>query len=305
MELYRKHRPAAMKTVVGNAQTLQSIESMFSRPDHPHSFLLSGPPGCGKTTIAYIMAKMVGCTNENIVENNSGNFRGIDTIRDIDRQMRFRPIGGSKVRVFIVEEVHKLTQDAQEALLKPIENCPEYCYFVFTTTNTEKINTALKTRFVHFVVESLSDAQIKTIIERILKRENKTLDPKILNKVVGSAGGSARRAISYLEVVLSLNGDADLIPEDIETQAINLCQLLMKRPTPNWSEVAAMLLNMKDDAEQVRRSVLGYMRAVLLKGKNPRGYVLMTSFASNYYDTGNAGLAMSCYEAITSLEDMK
>lgn len=298
MELYRKHRPTTTKAMVGNEATLKSIQALLKKPNHPRSFMLSGPAGCGKTTIAYLIADLVGCSPDNIIETNSGNFRGIDTVREIDRQMRFRPIGGSKVRVFILEEGHRMTPDAQEALLKPIENCPEYCYFIITTTNTEKMNTALKTRFVHYVVDTLDDDAIRAIIERILTREKATLDKKAMNKVISSAGGSARRAISYLEKVLSLDGDAELIPEDIETVAINLCQLLMRKPSPQWKEVAKMLTDMKDDAESVRRSILGYMRAVLLKGSNPKGYLFMTAFATNYYDTGNAGLAMSCYEAL-------
>lgn len=309
MELYRKYRPRKLESLVGNEQTVSMIEKFASRTPEkrPHSYLLQGSAGCGKTTLAYIIAKMYGCSVESIEEYNSASFRGIDSVREIQMKMQRKPVGDSKCRVFILEEAHQFTKDAMEALLKPTENCPNHVYFFLTTTNPEKLGAALKTRMTVINLQTLGDDDLVKIMKRVVKLEGaEIVNDTIYSRIAEIAAGSARVALTTLEKVLALPTKEqkrfETIIESTQTKAIDLCRLLMKRP--KWKEVSECLKTMLDDPESVRWAVLGYATAVLLGG-NKEAYNIILAFEENYWSNGKAGLAKSCYEYIFGTEPVK
>lgn len=303
MELYRTHRPLMFKHIVGNKDAVKKLQAIAAQdPDkRPHSYLFIGRPGCGKTTLAYILAKKFGCNYPK--EYNSASFRGIDTARDLSKQMQFKAPGGDTCVVFIIEEAHRLTGDAMDALLKPLENCPKHVFFMFTTTNPEKLTAALKTRMFEVQVDPLDDDQLVEILQRAVTDEKKGVSSDVLRKIAKLSQSSARRAFMILEGIINLPESEMLAgvkaTADTETFAIDLCRLLMNK-NAKWTDVAPLLRDLKEDPESVRRMVLGYMNSVMVKSGNKRGYLIMTAFASNYYDTGKAGLTMSCFEALQS-----
>lgn len=308
MDLYNKHRPKTLQKVVGNDSNIAILEKFAkkSAENRPHTFLFVGNAGCGKTTLAYIMADMFGCLPDNIEEYNSASFRGIDSVRDIQMKMQRKPTGGSACRCFILEEAHRFTMDAMEALLKPTENCPNHVYFFLTTTNPEKLSVALKTRAQTISVATLTDDDLVSIMGRVIKLEKESLDSKIVLALAKQASGSARMALTMLEKVLALpekerKNWKDVV-QDTEAMAIDLCRALMKRP--KFREITPLLRNIKEDAETVRRIVLGYANSVLLGG-NGEAYNIICAFEKNYYDTGKAGLTKSCYEYLTLTDEIK
>jgi len=297
MELYRKYRETSLDGIRGNESAVATLKSIIAKPDRPHTFLFCGPAGCGKTTLAYIMAKEFGIKPENLMEHNSGDYRGIDSVREFAQELQFIPFGGT--RGYIFEESHRLTMDAQEALLKPVENCPENTYLFFTTTDASKINAALKTRMIIIQVAPVDEVQLTELVNSVALKENITLDPTVIEHIVDSAYSSPRRALTMLEKVIGLPLEDQLkvagYADEVETAAIDICRALSKRVA--WEELAGILGKLTVEPEAVRRAVLGYMRKILLKKDNPRAYLVMTAFEKNYYDTGNAGLIMSCYAA--------
>lgn len=306
MDLYRKHRPKNLNKIVGNEQNIAVLQKWADKApeNRPNCYLFVGSPGCGKTTLAYILSRLFGCTGDNVEEYNSASFRGIDSVREIQQKMQRMPTGGSLCRCFILEEAHRFTNDAMEALLKPTENCPTHVYFMLTTTNPEKLTPALKQRMKIINVESLSDKQLIEVMSRVLKLESETLDSKVLKSIASASMGSARMSLALLEKVLALpskdRAKWQQFIEDTESKSIDLCRLLMKRP--KWPEVVKMLATLTDDPESVRRAVLGYANSVLLRG-NVNAYDIISCFKSNYYDTGKAGLSLSCFEYIFGTED--
>ena len=123
MSLYLKYRPNSFDEMVGNEDVVQVLKSQLKGKQTPHSILFHGPTGCGKTTLGRIVANELGAKGSDLREVDSADFRGIDTIRDIRKQSTYKPLE-SPCRVWILDEVHKLTNDAQNAMLKALEDTP-------------------------------------------------------------------------------------------------------------------------------------------------------------------------------------
>jgi DNA polymerase III gamma/tau subunit len=297
MELYRKNRPDSLAGIVGNENAVKTLQSIVDNTERrPHTFLFVGPAGCGKTTLAFIMANAVGC--KSVREQNSADYRGIDSVRELIEELSYAPLQG--MQGIILEEAHRLTQDAQEALLKPVENCPEHTYLFFTTTDASKVNAALKTRMVIIQVEPLGEEQLAGIISDVAKKESIPLSDAVINHLAKSAYGSPRRALTMMEKVIGLSEEEQLkvtgYADETETAAIDICRIIVKG-NRNWEEVAAILSSLTVEPEAVRRAVLGYLRAILLKKNSAKAFLIGQHFLKNYYDSGNAGLAFSCYGA--------
>lgn len=297
MELYRKNRPDSLAGIVGNENAVKTLQSIINNTERrPHTFLFVGPAGCGKTTLAFIMANAVGC--KSIREQNSADYRGIDSVRELIEELSYAPLQGTQG--IILEEAHRLTQEAQEALLKPVENCPEHTYLFFTTTNASKINAALKTRMVIIQVEPLDEEQLASIVSDVAKKESIALSDEVINHIAKSAYGSPRRALTMMEKVIGLPEEEQLkvagYADEAETAAIDICRIIVKG-NRDWEEVAAILSSLTVEPEAVRRAVLGYMRAILLRKNSAKAFLIGQHFLKNYYDTGNAGLVFSCYGA--------
>src|SRR5688572_25883760 len=138
MELYKKFRPKTLKGVVGQEGAVSSLQSMIDKGRLPHTILFSGPSGCGKTTIARILKGILECSDLDFFEINCADFKGIDMVRDIRRYVGIPPLHG-KSRVWLIDEAHQLTKDAQNAFLKLLEDTPKHAYFMLATTDPQKL----------------------------------------------------------------------------------------------------------------------------------------------------------------------
>jgi DNA polymerase III subunit gamma/tau len=300
MELYHRYRPNTFGKVIGCPDTVQSLEAYIAKGNTPHFMLFQGPSGCGKTTLARITAAGLGCSGMDLREMNSAQFRGIDTIREIQSKMNNAP-AMSKCRVYIMDEVHQFRKDAQEAALKMLEDVPAHVYFIFCTTEPEALIPTLIGRATRFTVRAFGDEDMRTLIERVAKKESIKLAPKTTDVIIKAAGGSARVALVMLDKCATLPPDqhAAAIEEIIvsETEGIELCRaLIKKRP---WTEVARILEGLKGrDPEGIRRAVLGYARIVMLKEGNHQSYLVARCFERNFYDSGMAGLAIASFESV-------
>jgi DNA polymerase-3 subunit gamma/tau len=309
MTLFNKYRPESFEDVLGNEEALRSAEKALSKKNHSHVYLLSGPPGTGKTTIARIMAKMVGASEMDIREINTSSARGIDTAREIIQQMRMLPMDGNAI-VYILDECHKFTNDMQNALLKPLEDTPEHVYFFLCTTEPGKLIAAIKSRCREIKTKTLPADAILSIIKRVNKLEKLNIDKEALEQIADLSEGSPRRALVVLESladaddkdknkILQNSATADEDPEIIE-----LARMLLNEKN-GWREIAALLKKLKengklDEPETVRYIVLGYMNTVLLSGKKiPRAILALEAFSEPTYNTGKVGITLSCINTIT------
>lgn len=302
MSLYNKYRPTTLSKIKGNSQVISAVKGMVKDIETcPHSFLLHGPTGCGKTTLGRIIATKLGCVGDDFREVDSADFRGIDTIREIRKNSAFSPLEGS-CRVWLVDECHKLTNDAQNALLKILEDPPSHVYFILCTTDPQKLLATIRGRCSQFQLTLLNEEQMRELLEEIVTAEEEELSDDVYEQIIQNSSGHPRNAIQILEQVLSVGKDQRLkiaqIVAEQQTQMIDLCRALVSK-SPSWKQIAPILTALKDqEAEDIRRVVLGYCQAVLLKTDHPRAALVLESFLEPFYNTGFPGLVYACYSSI-------
>lgn len=307
MSLYQKYRPQTLDDMVGNSSVIKGLVSHFNQEPHlvAHSHIIHGASGCGKTTLARAIAKSIlGASDLTIHEINSASNRGVDTAREIIEQMRLLPLGGGSV-VYIIDEAHGMTTDAKRAFLKPLEDCPAHCYFFLCTTNLPQLlkgdeGKAIGTRCTQWKVEPLTNRQVGQLVDNVAKSENYELDDELLGAIINASQGSPRAALVSLEKVMGIQDREDQLkvlenPVDEDPDTINLCRLLVGRST-KWEQVAEQLKLLKgnQEPEAIRRVVLGFAQACLLKRYDPTCAQVLEAFEPATYDIGFPGITLAC-----------
>lgn len=302
MNLYLKYRPQTFDEFIGNINTIEILSKMAgNKKQCPHVFLFHGPTGCGKTTMARILANELKCGKLDYHEIDSADFRGIDTIRELRRQSSFSPLDGD-CRVWTIDECHKLTNDAQNALLKLLEDTPKHVYIILCTTDPQKLLATIRGRCNQFQMQLLNDMEMMRLLRGVVKKENESIEKVIYEQIIEDSYGHPRNALQALEKVLlteeSGRLDAAKQASFEKSESIELCRLLIN-PEASWKKIANILEGLKEqDPESIRRHVLGYMTSVLLKNDNKRAALIIFEFIEPFYNSGFAGLVNACYSII-------
>ena len=264
---------------------------------------------CGKTTLGRIVANELGCHSSSLREIDIAVFRSIDDVRRLREQARLRPMVGP-VSVWILDEVHMLGRggdssknEAQNALLKILEDTPPHVFFILCTTDPDKLLKTIRSRCMAFSVGPLSERQTTRLLQRIVKAEGVEGFPEEAYKQLHAASqGHPRRAVVELDRIIDLDSKSILkaIEQTSKDEAlgIDLCRALLKREP--WGKVAAVLRGLQDQEEEsLRRMVLGYMNAVLLKEDNQQAAQVIECFKGHFFDCGKAGLTQAAYDAVS------
>ena len=307
--LYVKYRPQTFEDIVGNESAIVSLSKAISKKNHSHAYMLTGPSGCGKTTIARIMAKTIlNASDICINEINASSDRGIDTAREIIQQMRYSPSDGN-VTVFILDEAHMLNKTFMNAILKAIEEPPEFVYFFICTTDPGKIITTIRNRCTEIKFKSLKIEELQLVIKRVCKLESIKLSNEIIEGIAEKADGSPRKSLVILQSVLGIDDEKERIKfldnystSEEDPEIIELARALLNTKN-QWADIAKILKSLKesnklDEPETVRYIILGYMAAVLLNSKNTRAAQVMDEFAEPTYNTGKNGIILASFKAI-------
>lgn len=310
MSLHKDYRPDELDMFVGSLSTIKALNSKINSNDAPHVYLITGPSGCGKTTLGRIIARHFKSLLEDETPGNSRNykeldsadFRGIDTIREIRRSLNYAPQGKASSRCFLLDECHQLSNDAQEALLKALEETPDHIYFILATTNPEKLKDTLKRRCHHFEVSALGDDEMSDFLSNIIDEEEKKVPEKVLESIVESSMGSPGKALVLLDKIIDMKSK-DMLKQ-IETTAaqfnksIDLCLALINKKS--WSKIKQILIGLKkENPESIRIHIMKFCSGSLLKKENERAYLIMDSFREPFYGPdGFEKLVLCSYESL-------
>lgn len=209
--LYRKHRPKRLEDVVGQPHITQTLQNAINSNRISHGYLFAGPRGVGKTSVARILAHQINNfsydSNDNglldIVEIDAASNRRIDEIRELRDKIHTAPVSG-KYKVYIIDEVHMLTKEAFNALLKTLEEPPAHVVFILATTEIHKVPETIISRTQHFAFKSVNNESVANHLETIAKQEGIIINHDAMQLIANYGQGSFRDSIGLLDQLSSL-----------------------------------------------------------------------------------------------------
>jgi DNA polymerase-3 subunit gamma/tau len=305
--LARKWRPQVFEDVVGQGHITRTLQNAISTSRLAHAFLFSGPRGVGKTTTARILAKALNCkegptphpcgtcdscretaagTSVDVIEIDGASNRGIEHIRELREAVKYAPVGG-KYKVYVIDEVHMLTNEAFNALLKTLEEPPPHVLFIFATTEPQKIPATIHSRCQRYGFKRISVHEISAKLREIANREQISVSDQGLALIARAAEGSMRDSQSLLDQAVSYSG-MTIADEDLQNILGTVAQQtlaaftdrLLDRDTAGLLEQVDALLEQGQDMRQFLAGVVEHIRNLLIARttKNP-GQIIELSAA--------------------------
>ncbi len=286
-----KYRPQNFNEVVGQKHIVSALKNAILKNRVHHAYLFSGPRGVGKTSLARIFAKALNCiegptvnpcgkciscisitkgTSLDVIEIDGASNRGIDEIRTLREAVKLSP-ANSRYKIYIIDEVHMLTQEAFNALLKTLEEPPSHVKFIFATTLPQKVLPTILSRCQKFQFKLLTFEEIISKLERIIKEENLKIDKNILHSIARSADGSIRDAESLLDQITPIILEKGEIKDVIsflgiidETTLNNMLECIAERNIEKSLDFIQKITQEGKDLGIFLSSFIEHLRSVLL-----------------------------------------
>ena len=284
-------RPKFLNDLVGQQELIDSLSVQLKTGRVPHFFILSGPVGSGKTTLARIIALCLQVNQKNfddltsedwdryksfdINEINAANKNGVDDIRDLVAGMKYQPISPSKAKVVILDEAHQLTTAAQNALITETEDVYDYVYYIFCTSTINKIIPALVRRAYVITPKSLTRTAISTLLNRARDKSGFTgdieeLTDALVNNEIASPGLVLQAAEKFFCGIPAIESVTRMDSSKLDSLAI--CRAVA---SGNWTTTSKLCKDVvKADTYMLRSCIAGYLKAILLKSSGPKGVKL-------------------------------
>ncbi len=226
--LYRKYRSRSLDEVVGQTHVTDVLARGLKQGKIAHAYLLTGPRGVGKTSIARILAHEINqlpydseATNLDIIEIDAASNNGVDDVRDLRDKVRIAPVSAAK-KVYIIDEVHMLSKPAFNALLKTLEEPPEHVVFILATTDLHKVPATIISRTQHFAFRSISPDNLVAQLRKIAEAEGMKVTDDALAAIAERGDGSFRDSISLLDQLSSFASEAEGITGELVASILGL-----------------------------------------------------------------------------------
>ena len=289
----RKYRPQTFEEVIGQEHITKTISKSIAQKKIAHAYLFSGPHGVGKTSLARIIAKALNCVNgptdkpcgvcpscvqiENgtpldVIEIDGASNRGIENIRTIIENVRISPVSG-KYKIYIIDEVHQITNEAFNALLKTLEEPPAHVVFILATTEAERVLPTIRSRCQQYTFKSLGIEDLEKILKGILDKENIAYEDEAIFLISKQARGSVRDSETILEKMIAYTTDKKLISADDVIAVIGgnnfsfvkeFFDVMMSGSKKNYFLFIKKLFEETVDARTFINNLIEYMRIVLM-----------------------------------------
>ncbi len=290
--LYRKWRPSTFDEVVGQDHITRTLQNSVAAGRIGHAYLFCGPRGTGKTTTARLLAKAANCLHEefkqrpcnqcavcqsvndgrflDLIEIDAASNTGVDDIRDLRDKINFAPNLG-RFKVYIIDEVHMLSQAAFNALLKTLEEPPAHVMFILATTEEYKVPLTIKSRCLQFNFRLLSVAEISDRLKVLAEKEDLSLEPAALDLIARQGTGSLRDAESLLDQLVTAPGDhitleraQQVLGTATDEAIVNLTDAWLNADGAEGLHIIHETLTAGADARQFSRQVVNHLRTILL-----------------------------------------
>jgi len=278
-----KYRPNEWGTFYGNDAVVRSLQDKLNSGEAlPPAYLFAGVPGTGKTTLAYILARKVGATDKSIIEINAGSDGGIDAIRETIKSVNYFHVLES-VKVYIIDESQRLTIGAKDALLRTLEEgCPDHVYFIFCTSEPDKLNKALKRRCVSYDLKPLTFAESEALLSYICSQEQIELSEAVRSAILKqSAGIPGGIAMNLYNCQGQTDEDAiSLLSRGVASaEVVDICRMILQPKFLKWPDVMAKVdkLVKQESAEGIRRMMFDYFAKVLKNAKSVKDVSFYTA----------------------------
>ncbi|MEA1929330.1 MAG: DNA polymerase III subunit gamma/tau [Patescibacteria group bacterium] len=287
LALYRKYRPATFAEIIGQEAVVKVLQGSIGQENIAHAYLLAGTRGTGKTSIARIFAKEIGCSPNDLYEIDGASNRGIDEIRELREAVRTMPFD-SPYKVYIIDEVHMLTKDAFNALLKTLEEPPAHVIFILATTELHKVLDTIISRCQSLTFQTPSLEDLKIFIERVAKGEKIKVDGEAAELLALMADGSFRDAAGKLQQVLSATpGSKEITLSEVESVTgappallvDNFIASILDQDTETGFQTIESLVKNNGNPQVFLKLVLKNLRLILLSRLAPElAQGMMSSF---------------------------
>ncbi len=294
----RKYRPGTFDDVIGQPHVVQTLMNSIATKRIAHAFLFSGTRGVGKTTIARILAKALNCergptgtpcntcancleitqgTSVDVVEIDGASNTSVDDVREIRENVKFTPLRG-QYRVYIIDEVHMLSNSAFNALLKTLEEPPAHVVFIFATTEIHKIPATILSRCQHYNFRRISKAEIVQRLRHVAGQDELTIEDRSLMALARASEGSMRDGLSLLDQIIAFGGKT-IRHEDLEAllgavpqeRVRAMIEAVIEQNSPKALQVIAGLLDQGHDVRAYCADLVEYVRNMLVAAVVPSG----------------------------------